>query len=163
MFHALFDAPVVILRPSFVYGPGQEPTKLIPYVIKTLLEGGSPRLSSGERRLDCVYAEDVAQAYVDAALVAGVEGETIDIGCGTLSSVRSIVERVVELLGPTPGQPVFDALPVRPFEQEVQVDVEGAGRTLEWWATTRLQDGLRRTIDWYQEESPREMSRTLAL
>ena len=42
MFHALFDAPVVILRPSFAYGPGQEPTKLIPHVIKTLLERRAP-------------------------------------------------------------------------------------------------------------------------
>ena len=100
MFHALFGAPVVILRPSFAYGPRQEPTKLIPYVIKTLLEGGSPRLSSGERQLDCVYAEDVAQAYVDAASVSGVEGRTVDIGSGTLTSVRAIVERVVDLLGP---------------------------------------------------------------
>ena len=163
MFHALFDAPVVILRPSFVYGPRQEPTKLVPYVIKTLLEGGSPRLSSGERRLDCVYAEDVAQAYVDAASVPEVEGRTVDIGSGTLSSVRSIVERVVELLGPTPGHPVFDALPVRPFEQEVEVDVENAGRALGWWATTDLDNGLRATIGWFREGSPRETSPTLAL
>jgi nucleoside-diphosphate-sugar epimerase len=163
MFHALFDAPVVILRPSFVYGPRQEPTKLIPYVIKTLLEGGSPRLSSGERRLDCVYAEDVAQAYVDAASVPEVEGRTVDIGSGTLSSVRSIVERAVELLGPTPGQPVFDALPVRPLEQEVEVDVENAGRALGWWATTGLDDGLRATIDWFRERSRRGTSPTLAV
>jgi UDP-glucose 4-epimerase len=163
MFHALFDAPVVILRPSFAYGPGQESTKLIPHVIKTLLEGGSPRLSSGERRLDCVYAEDVAQAYIDAASVAGVEGRTVDIGSGTLSSVRAIVERVVELLGPTPGQPVFDALPVRPCEQEVEVDVEEAGRALGWWATTGLEDGLRATIDWFREGSRAETHRTLAL
>lgn len=47
MFHALFDSPVVILRPSFAYGPGQEPTKLIPYVIRSLLDGRSPELSSG--------------------------------------------------------------------------------------------------------------------
>jgi UDP-glucose 4-epimerase len=156
MFHALFDAPVVILRPSFAYGPGQEPTKLIPYVIRTLLEGGSPRLSSGERRLDCVYAEDVAQAYVAAASVQGIEGRTIDLGCGTLRSVRSIVERIVESLGPTSGHPIFDALPVRPFEQEVEVDVEDAARALGWRATTGLDDGLRATIDWFREGPDRK-------
>jgi UDP-glucose 4-epimerase len=159
MFHALFDAPVVILRPSFAYGPGQEPTKLIPHVIKTLLEGGSPRLSSGERRLDCVYAEDVAQAYVAAASAPGVEGRTLDIGSGTLSSVRSIVERIVELLGPRPGHPVFDALPVRPLEQEVEVDVEEAAEALGWRATTDLEDGLRTTIDWFREGRPRQTNR----
>jgi UDP-glucose 4-epimerase len=162
MFHALFGAPVVILRPSFAYGPRQESTKLIPYVIKTLLEGGSPQLSSGERQLDCVFAEDVAQAYVDAASAPGVEGRTLDIGCGTLSSVRSIVERIVELLGPTPGHPVFDALPVRPFEQEVEVDVEEAAQALGWRATTDLEDGLRNTIDWFREDRPRQANRVLS-
>ena len=50
MFHALFDTPVVILRPSFAYGPGQETTKLVPHVITKLLAGESPELSS--RRAD---------------------------------------------------------------------------------------------------------------
>ena len=46
MFHELFGAPVVILRPSFVYGPGQETAKLIPHVITSLLAGESPELST---------------------------------------------------------------------------------------------------------------------
>ncbi|MGZ5314799.1 MAG: NAD-dependent epimerase/dehydratase family protein [Solirubrobacterales bacterium] len=163
MFHALFDSPVVILRPSFAYGPGQESTKLIPYAITTLLEGGSPQLSSGERRLDCVYAEDVAQAYVDAASVPGVEGRTIDIGNGTLSSVRMIVQLIVDLLGSTPGHPVFGALPVRPFEQEVEVDVEEAARALGWRATTGLEDGLRATVAWFRDGHARESVRAAAV
>ena len=46
MFHALFGLPVVILRPSFAYGPGQERTKLVLHVITGLLAGESPELSS---------------------------------------------------------------------------------------------------------------------
>ena len=99
MFHALFDAPVVTLRPSFAYGPGQERTKLIPHVITSLLEGGSPQLSTGERLLDWVFADDVARAYVAAASHAGVEGLTLDIGSGVLTSVREIVEAIVESSG----------------------------------------------------------------
>lgn len=151
MFHALFDAPVVILRPSFVYGPAQDPTKLIPYVITGLLEGGSPQLSSGERLLDCVYAEDVAHAYIAAASVAGAEGSTIDIGRGVLTSVREIVELILEFIGPTTGQPVFGMLPVRALEQEVRVDVEETARVLGWRATTPLEEGLRATIAWFRE------------
>jgi UDP-glucose 4-epimerase len=151
MFHALFDAPVVILRPSFAYGPGQERTKLIPHVITTLLEGGSPQLSSGERLLDCVYAEDVARAYVYAASVEGVEGRTIDLGRGVLTSVHRIVELIVDSIGPTPGRPVFGALPVRPLEQQVEVDVEETARLLGWRATTTLENGLRTTVAWFRE------------
>jgi UDP-glucose 4-epimerase len=152
MFHSLFDAPVVILRPSFAYGPRQEPTKLIPHVITELLADRSPQLSSGERLLDCVYAEDVAHAYLDAASAPGVEGRTIDLGRGTLTSVREIVAGIVEAVGPTAGQPRFGVLPVRPREQQVEVDVEEAAQALGWRATTGLEAGLRATVAWFRAE-----------
>jgi UDP-glucose 4-epimerase len=152
MFHALFDAPVVILRPSFVYGPGQERTKLIPHVITALLEGGSPQLSSGERLLDCVYAEDVARAYIDAASVQDIEGRTIDIGCGLVTSVREIVQLIVESVGPTAGRPVFGKVPVRPLEQEVDVDAEATAQVLGWRATTSLEEGVRATVAGFRDQ-----------
>lgn len=151
MFHALFGAPVVILRPSFVYGPGQESTKLIPHVVTALLEGESPQLSTGERLLDCVYAEDVARAYIDAASAPGVEGRTIDIGCGQLTSVRQIVELIVDAVGPTAGRPLWRTLPVRLLEQEVKVDIEETARLLGWRPTTSLEDGLRATVAWFRD------------
>jgi UDP-glucose 4-epimerase len=153
MFHALFDAPVVTLRPSFAYGPGQEPTKLIPHVTTALLEGRNPELSSGERLLDCVFADDVARAYLAAASIPGVDGETIDIGRGVLTSVREIVELIVECVGPSAGRPIFGAVPVRALEQELDVDVDRAARLLGWSATTSLKDGLRRTVEWFRDES----------
>jgi nucleoside-diphosphate-sugar epimerase len=152
MFHALFGSPVVVLRPSFAYGPGQERSKVIPHVITTLLEGGSPELSSGDRRLDCVYAEDVARAYVRAGHVPGVEGRTIDLGCGVATSVREIVEMIVEVTGPTEGRPLFGKVPVRPLEQDITVDVDETARLLGWRATTGLEEGLRSTVAWYRAQ-----------
>jgi UDP-glucose 4-epimerase len=152
MFHALFGAPVVILRPSFAYGPGQEPTKLIAHVITTLFDGDSPELSTGERLLDCVYAEDVARAYIDAASVGGVEGRTIDIGSGVRTSVRQIVELIVEVVGPTDGRPLFGTQPVRPLEQNVEVATEDAAQVLGWRASTSLKEGLEATVAWYRDE-----------
>jgi UDP-glucose 4-epimerase len=153
MFHALFDTPVVTLRPSFAYGPGQERTKLVPHVITRLLDGESPELSSGERLLDLVFAPDVAEAYLAAAVAHGVEGSTIDIGVGRLASVRDVVETIVELLGPTKGAPAFGRVQVRPLEQEIEVDPEVAAAALGWRARTPLVEGLRRTIDWYRGDA----------
>ena len=150
MFHALFDAPVVILRPSFTYGPGQRTTFLIPHVITALLAGRSPELSSGERLIDCVYAEDVARAYIEAASLAGIEGHTLDLGSGVLTSVRQIVQVIVESVGPTAGRPVFGKLPLRPLEQQVEVDVDEAARVLGWRATTSLEDGVNATAAWFR-------------
>jgi nucleoside-diphosphate-sugar epimerase len=81
---------------------GQEQTKLIHHVISGLLDGGSPELNSDERLLECVYAEDVARAYVEAAAASG-EGRTIDSGRGVLTSVREIVQLIVESRRPVSG------------------------------------------------------------
>ena len=154
MFHALFEAPVVILRPSFAYGPGQERSKLVPYVVTELLAGRSPALSSGERLLDFVYAADVADAYIDATVARGVEGATIDIGCGTMTSVQQAVQVIAEAVGPSAGRPRFGVLPVRPLEQEVKVDSDETARVLGWRATTSLKEGVRTTVAWFRDNPP---------
>ena len=153
MFHALFGTPLVILRPSFAYGPGQEVTKLVPHVISKLLAGESPELSSGERMIDFVYAPDVAEAYVAAAVVPDVEGKTVDIGVGRLTSVRDVVETIVRLVSATGAEPAFGRVPIRPLEQQIEVDPEVAAAALGWRARTSLEEGLRRTIAWYRGDA----------
>ncbi len=153
MFHALFDAPVVVLRPSYAYGPGQEQTKLIPHVTTALLRGENPELSSGERMLDWVYAEDVARAYVAAAARPGVEGTTLDVGSGIEASVQQVVEAIMRAIGPGAGRPLFGTVPVRPHEQHVVPDVEETASVLGWRAATGLEDGLERTVAWYRDRA----------
>jgi UDP-glucose 4-epimerase len=149
LFHALFETPVTVLRPSYAYGPGQDATKLLPHVISTALRGQRPELASGERRVDFVYAEDVARAYVAGATAPEVEGVTIDIGCGEATPVRDVVEALVDLMGPGAPRPIYGAISDRPFEQEIVVNTECARRLLAWTATTSLDEGLRRTLAWY--------------
>jgi len=153
MFHALFDAPVTILRPSYAYGPGQDEAKLIPHVVRTLLEGKRPELQSGERLIDFVFADDVGQAFIAASSAADIEGETIDIGSGETARIRDVVGLIGEMFGSESPRPLFGAVPNRPLEQDVHVDTEIAARLLDWRASTTLEDGLRRTIDWYRARS----------
>jgi UDP-glucose 4-epimerase len=153
MFHSLFEAPVTILRPSYAYGPGQDSTKLLPHVIRSVLRGERPELASGERRIDFVFAEDVGQAYLAAAAAPGVEGETIDIGSGVTTQVRDFVGAAVDMLGQGCPRPKFGALPERPFEQEIHVDTAPAARLLGWTASTSLDEGLRKTVAWYVRQA----------
>jgi UDP-glucose 4-epimerase len=153
MFHSLFEAPVTILRPSYAYGPGQDSTKLLPHVIRSVLRGERPELASGERRIDFVFAEDVGRAYLAAAGAAGVDGETIDIGSGVTTQVREFVGAAVDMLGKDCPRPIFGALPERPFEQEIHVDTAPAAKLLGWTATTSLDEGLRKTVAWYVRQA----------
>ena len=75
-------------------------TKLLPYVIMSLLRGESPKVSSATREPDWAYFEDVVDAMLMLATSGYMDGRTINLGSGRLTSIRSIVESVVRGLGP---------------------------------------------------------------
>jgi UDP-glucose 4-epimerase len=131
------------------YGPGQAAAKLVPSVTLSLLRGERPMLASGKTLLDWVYIADVIDGFLAAAAAPGIEGETIDLGSGTLVSTSDIARRLVRIVGKD-LKPEFGALPDRPNEPAVPTDTSVAARRLGWRATTPLDEGLRRTVDWYR-------------
>jgi len=151
MYHDLFAAPVVILRPLKTYGPGQPVAKLIPSVTLAFLRGERPKISSATLAADWVYIADVVEGFVAAATAPGIEGETIDLGTGTLVPMRSVVERIAGILG---GDKEADfgsgSLPDRPNENTVAANTADAAKYLGWRARTSLDDGLRQTVEWYR-------------
>lgn len=149
MFHRLYGTPVVILRPFMTYGPAQNAAKLIPSVTLSLLRGIAPKLSSGRTMADWVYISDVVEAFVIAAKTPGLEGLSLDLGTGRLTSVRTVVEELVATIG-TEIAPAFGALPDRPAENEVAAITAPAAKLLGWQATTSLREGLHRTVEWYR-------------
>ena len=148
MFQSLYDLPVVVPRVFIAYGPGQDhPKKLIPHVVSSLLRGESPQLSSGTRPVDWVYVDDVAEGLVSAAL-AGDVTQRVDIGSGTLVTVRAIVEKIAGMIAPSSPKPLFGALPDRAMEQVRVADVATTTRLTGWAPRTPLEVGLRQTVDW---------------
>jgi nucleoside-diphosphate-sugar epimerase len=149
MFSSLYDVPVVTLRIFMVYGPGQwDETKLVPYVITSLLRDDAPRLSSGTRPVDWVYVDDVVDGLVAAAEADDAVGATADVGSGVLTPVREVVEAIADLI-PSSAAPEFSALPDRPNERIRVADVERARSLLGWAPRTPLEHGLAATVDWY--------------
>jgi nucleoside-diphosphate-sugar epimerase len=149
MFHRLHGVPVVLLRIFMVYGPGQkDETKLVPYVITSLLRGEAPGLSNGTRPVDWVYVDDVVQALLVSTSADSAVGETIDVGSGTLTPVREVVDEIVRLMRPSVG-PRFGAVPERPNERIRVADAERSRALLGWAPRTSLEQGLAATVDWY--------------
>jgi UDP-glucose 4-epimerase len=149
MFFSLHGVPVVTLRIFMVYGPGQhDETKLVPYVITSLLRDDPPKLASGSRPVDWIYVDDVVDALVRSANADRADGATIDVGSGLLTPVRSVVESIARLIPSSPA-PQFGARPDRPKERVRKADVERAGSLLGWAPNTSLERGLAATVDWY--------------
>jgi UDP-glucose 4-epimerase len=148
MFQKLYGTPVVILRPFMTYGPAQASTKLIPSVALSLLRGAAPMVSSGKTKADWVYIDDVVDGFMRAASIPGIEGRTVDLGTGTLVSVREVVARLAKIAR-TQVELQFGALPDRPAENEIVANTAMASELLGWTATTPLDSGLRQTFDWF--------------
>lgn len=159
MFHALYGTPTVWLRIFMVYGPGQaDGKKLVPYVTLSLLRGEPPRLTSGARKVDWIYVDDVADACLAAAVREGLEGQTLDVGSGRLVSVREVVELLAGMVG-AGVEPCFGAIPDRPFEQEHVAQLPATAARLGWSPKVSLEEGLRRTVDWYSHPDSRPVRR----
>ncbi len=150
-FHAAYGLSVVSARIGMVYGPGQRETaRLVPYVICAQLAGLVPRLSSGTRRVDWVFVQDVAGALIAALTAANIGEAAVEIGTGQATSVAEVAQRLTVLTGGP--APELGALPDRPHDVELVMDAEGAAALLGWRADVNLDEGLRRTVDWYRGE-----------
>jgi nucleoside-diphosphate-sugar epimerase len=152
MFHALYATPVTTARIFMAYGPGHESLRrLVPHVILALLRGETPELSSGQRPVDWIYIDDVVDGLLAAVLVPGLEGLSIDLGSGTLVTIRKLVEKIYAQLAPGLDPP-FGSLPDRAQEQTRVADPATATSLTGWHPQVSLDDGLRRTIEWYREQ-----------
>jgi UDP-glucose 4-epimerase len=149
MFHRLYQSPVVILRTFMTYGPGQPVHKVIPATVLSLLQGQAPRLSSGWRKLDWVYVDDVIDGFLRAAHRPGLEGMTIDLGSGTALPIREVVTRIAHLIDPT-VEPRYGALPDHPSSEVRVADIDATKAAIDWRPLTPLGKGLELTVNWFR-------------
>jgi UDP-glucose 4-epimerase len=155
MFRALYELSVIHLRIFMVYGPGQRDLrKLVPYVTTSLLRGEAPELMSGDREVDWVYVDDVVDAFLAAAVAPGADAAPLDIGSGTLVTVREVVAHLRHLVGGS-IEPSFGALPDRRLERVRVADPATAAAAIGWRPRTSLEDGLARTVEFYRRTTAR--------
>lgn len=151
MYFALYALPVVIARPHMVYGPHQPATKLIPYVIQCGFDGVPPQLTSGKRICDLVFVKDFVRAMLLMAVASGIDGQIIDVGTGSGTSIAEVALRIRSLMG-SPIEPVLGALPDRPGEVPQVADRQHAEELLGWRPLWTLDQGLIETLHWYKGE-----------
>jgi UDP-glucose 4-epimerase len=153
MFHERYGTPVSTARPFMVYGPEQpDVTKIVPYVTTELLRGRSPQLSSGQRRCDWIYIEDVVDGLLAVTGAPGAVGQLVDLGTGRLNTVRETVEIIATEVGGS-ASPLWDAIPDRPGETEFVANAVLAEQQCGWTASTSLDAGLAMTVEWYRRHA----------
>lgn len=100
-------------RLFFLYGPGEDPRRLVPSVVDALRSGGRARVTAGTQVRDFLHVHDAARAFV-ALLTAPLAGH-VNIGSGTPITVRALVETIALYMG-RPDAVDFGAIPMPPNE-----------------------------------------------
>lgn len=123
--HALEHGPaagliVCVARIFGAYGPGEAPARLVPNLIRALGAGEAVPLSDGRQRRDFIHVDDVCLGLLRlAAAQHGAAPRLVNLGTGQALSVRSICERIADLLGADRGLLAFGAVERRATDEEV--------------------------------------------
>jgi len=157
-FHQQYGTPFAIARPFNAYGPGELPedepglAHVIPDLIKKILDGPRPIeiFGDGTQVRSFTYVNDVADALVTIGLHEEGMGQDFNIGTGVETAIGELLERLWTLCGEsgTPEVVTGEALPVD--VQRRVPDVAKIRTRLGWAPAVSLDEGLRRTVDWYR-------------
>lgn len=140
---------VVTLRPFSVYGPFEEPFRLIPTLMKAAVLEEKVQLASKKSVRDFVYAEDVVDAYMQAAS-AKLRG-VFNIGSGREFSVESIFQIVNTICGGK-LKASWGHEKSRTYElAHWRADLKLSRRILGWKPKHDILTGLTKTYNWFQE------------
>lgn len=161
-YHASFSLPVVVVRPFNTYGPRQSTRAVIPTIIGQALAGGEIRIGSLDPVRDLTYVQDTVEGFLALSSAAGVDGRAVNLGCGSSVSIGELVRRICAICGREDAEVVVDPGRVRPEQSEVmelRSDNRLARELAGWNPRVDLDEGLLRTVKWFEEVGIRDPGR----
>jgi dolichol-phosphate mannosyltransferase len=144
------------LRLYSVYGPWEEPNRLMPTVVERALDDAYPPLVGPDTARDFVWVDDVCDAFVrTAAANLPDRGAVLNLASGQQTSLRSLIAIAREVFDMR-TEPRWGGMPGRDWDTSVWVgDPARADELLGWRASTALRDGLSRLGAWMAEDGER--------
>jgi len=148
----LYGVETVGLRYFNVFGPRQDPASeyaaVIPRFILWALRGAPLEVhGDGRQSRDFTYIDNVVEANLLAARAPKASGEAFNVGCGDRVSLLDIIARLEKLLGRALER---RHTPSRAGDvPHTLADVGKAGRLLGYAPAVTFDEGLRRTLDYF--------------
>lgn len=158
-----YGLPIMITNCSNNYGPFHFPEKLVPHVILNAIHGKPlPIYGDGLQVRDWLYVEDHAKALLKV-VTEGKVGETYNIGGHNEKTNLEVVEAICALLEElAPQKPsglnryrdLITFVKDRPgHDLRYAIDASKIERELGWTPNETFQTGLRKTVQWYLDNS----------
>lgn len=152
-YYRSFNVPVVTLRPFNTYGPRQSARAVIPTILMQLLSQSEVvELGNIHTQRDLTYVDDTVDAFIRAAIVPSIEGETIHFGSGKAISIEELALECIKMTNSNAVVKTKD-LRKRPEKSEVELllcDASKAKCLLGWQPTVNLREGLTRVAEFVE-------------
>jgi len=144
-----YGFPAVVTRSSNNYGPYQFPEKFVPLMITNAIgDKALPVYGDGKQQRDWLHVEDNCRGIL-AVLEKGKIGEVYNIGGMDLEENLTMARRILQLTGKP--ESLLSYVQDRPgHDRRYALNCKKIEDELGWRAVISLEDGLRRTIDWYK-------------
>jgi UDP-glucose 4-epimerase len=140
----------ISLRYSNVYGPRQDPhgeAGVVAIFAGQMLEGGQPVINgSGEQERDFVYVGDIAEANIQA--MERGDGQIYNIGWGVGTSINEIFAKLKEITAYE--KEAVHGAPKLGEVFRIYLDAEKAKQELGWMPRVGLDEGMRRTVEYFR-------------
>lgn len=151
VFNDQLGLPVVMLRYHTVYGPRQRPDMAFHKWIKSYFEHKPIIIyGDGTQSRDFTFINDIVQGTIRAAEVEDIEGEIFNLGGGSKVTVNDAVQLLLKELDQETAQVVYESAKLGDVS-DTHASIEKARKMLDFNPTTRLQDGLKRYVEWYSK------------
>jgi dTDP-glucose 4,6-dehydratase len=145
-----FGMDTVITRCGNNYGPRQFPEKLIPLMISNAINDEPlPVYGDGKNVRDWIYVEDHARA-IWMVYEKGKSGEAYNIGAGNERQNLEVVTSILDALG-KPHSLIKYVTDRLGHDRRYAIDATKVETEIGWQTTTTWEEGLEKTIRWYQE------------
>ena len=135
-------------RIFWVFGPGENPSRLIPLICRNYLAGQVPELGSGRQKRDLLFAEDAASAVLKLVATNGSEG-IVNLASGEEVELSAVVGLLAELTGAR--ETGIGRRKDSPGDPERLVASADRIRSTGWRPSHSLREGLAKTVDWWRE------------
>jgi nucleoside-diphosphate-sugar epimerase len=146
---SLKGRPVTTVRIFSAFGPWDDPTRLVPYVMDCCTRGEAPKVTAGNQPRDFIHVEDVLSLLRAAAESPEARGRILHAGTGRHHTVREMVETIVAVCAGGRLRPQFGAEPLRPDEPTQWVaDIEETTALTGWRPRYDLRSGVERLWAW---------------
>jgi len=155
-FYESYEVPATAVRYSNVYGPKQSPSNPYCGVVSKFMEAINndmvPQIhGDGQQTRDFTFVDDAVDATLVAMLSPKSEGIVFNLGTGIESKITDLVEILARLLGKNVTPEHIDRRDIDNIRRRV-LNIELIRTRLRWQPQVGLEEGLRRTVEWYNTE-----------